>query len=186
MFINLGVWLDSNLSMGDHIRKTSSAAFHYLYNIRRIKKYLSKECTETLIHAFISSRLDYCNSLLYGLPAYQIQKLQRVQNSAARLVFHESKFCQITPLLRALHWLPVAYRIVFKIYKLAPTYISELVPPKDTGGRYYLRSNNGKLLNIPPCKSLSTLGDRSFYMAVPKLWNFFFFFGICTRILGFC
>ena len=42
---------------------------------------------------------------------------------------------------------------------------------KDTGGRYYLRSNNGKLLNIPPCKSLSTLGDRSFYMAAPKLWN---------------
>ena len=65
---NLGVWLDSNLSMGDHITKTSSAAFYYLYNIRRIRKYLSKECTETLIHAFISSRLDYCNSLLY-LPA---------------------------------------------------------------------------------------------------------------------
>ena len=93
---NLGVWLDSNLSMGDHITKTSSAAFYYLYNIRRIRKYLSKECTETLIHAFISSRLDYCNSLLYGLPAYQIQKLQRVQNSAARLVFEESKFCHIT------------------------------------------------------------------------------------------
>ena len=127
--------------MGDHTTKTSSAAFYYLYNIRRIRKYLSKECTETLIHAFISSRLDYCNSLLYGLPAYQIQKLQRVQNSAARLVFHESKFCHITPLLRALHWLPVAYRIVFKIllltfkaiHKLAPTYISELVSLKDTG-----------------------------------------------------
>ena len=71
------------------------------------------------------------------------------------------------------------YRIVFKIllltfkaiHKLAPTYISELVSPKDTGDRYYLRSNNDKLLNIPPCKSLSTLGDRSFYMAAPKLWN---------------
>ena len=132
---NLGVWLHSNLSMGDHIMKTSSAAFYYLYNIRRIRKYLSKECTETLIHDFVSSRLEYCNSLLYGLPAYQIQKLQRVQNSAARLVFRESKFCHITPLLRALHWLPVAYRIVFKILlltffkaiqKLAPTYISEL------------------------------------------------------------
>ena len=78
---NLGVWLHSNLSMGDHIRKTSSAAFCYWYNIRRIRKYLTKECTEILIHAFISSRLVYCNSLLYGLPAYQIQKLQRVQNS---------------------------------------------------------------------------------------------------------
>ena len=177
---NLGAWLDSNLSMGNHITKTSSAAFYYLYNTRRIRKYLSKECAETLIHAFISSRLDYCNSLLYGLPAYQIQELQRVQNSAARLVLEESKFCHITPLLRALHWLPVAYRIVFKIllvtfkaiYIFTPTYISELVSLKDTGGRYYLRSNDdGKLLNVPSCKSLSKLGDRSFYMAAPKLWN---------------
>ena len=110
---NLGVWLDSNLSMGDHITKTSSAAFYYLYNISRIRKYFSKECTETLIHAFISSHLNYCNNLLYGLPSYQIQKLQRVQNSAARLVFQESKFCYIKPLLRALDWLPVANRIVF-------------------------------------------------------------------------
>ena len=59
--------------MGDHIMKTSSAAFYYLYNIRGKRKYLSKECTATLIHAFISSRLDYCNSLLYSLPAYQVQ-----------------------------------------------------------------------------------------------------------------
>ena len=176
---NLAVWLDSNLSMGDHITKTSSAAFYYLYNIRRIRKYLTKEGTETLIHAFISSHLDYCNSLLQGLPSYQIQKLQRVQNSAARLVFEESKFCHITPLSRALHWLPIAYRIVFKIslltfnviHKLPPTYISEPVSLKDTGDRYYLRSNNANLLNIPPCKSLSTLGDQSFYVAAPKLWN---------------
>ena len=173
------MWLDSNLSMGDHKTKTSSAAFYYLYNIRKIRKYLSKECTETLIQAFISSRLDYWNNLLHDLPAYKIQKLQRLQNSAARLVFHESKFCHITPLLRALHWLPVACRIVFKIslltftaiHKLTLNYISELVSPKDTEGRYYLRSNNGKLLNIPPSKSLSTLGDRSFDMASPKLWN---------------
>jgi len=123
--------------------KLCSILLFNLYNIRRIRKYFSKECTETLIHAFISSRIDYCNSLLYGLPAYQIQKLQRVQNSAACLLFEESKFCHITPLLRALHWLPVAYRIVFKmllltfkaIHKLAPTYISEHVSVKDTGGR---------------------------------------------------
>ena len=61
---NLGVWLDSNLSMVERITKASSAAFFPLYNIRRITKYLSKENTETLIHAFVSSRIDYCNSLL--------------------------------------------------------------------------------------------------------------------------
>ena len=100
-------------------------------------------------------------------------------NSAARLVFDESKFCHITPFLRVLHWLPAKYRVVFKIllltfkaiHKLAPTYISDLVSLKDTGGWYHLRSNNGKLLNIPPYKSFSTLGDRSFCMAAPKLWN---------------
>ena len=109
----------------------------------------------------------------------RFKKLQRVQNSAARLVLEESKFCHITPLLRALHWLPVAYRIVFKIllltfkaiHKLTPTYISELVSLKETGGRYYLRSNDGKLLNVPSCKSLFTLGDRPFYMAAPRLRN---------------
>ena len=113
-----------------------------LWPFRRVRKHLSKECPETLIHAFISSRLHYCNSLLYRIPAYQIQKLQRVQNSAARLVFEESKFCHITPLLRALHWLPVPYielflkflSLTFKaIHILALTYIFELVPLKDTG-----------------------------------------------------
>ena len=69
----LGVWLDSKLSMDVHITKTCSAAFYYLYNIRRIRRYLTKESTETLIHAFISSRLDYCNSLFYNIPAYQLQ-----------------------------------------------------------------------------------------------------------------
>ena len=104
---NLGVWFDSNLSMVDHITKTCSAAFYYLYNIRRIRKYLTKECTETLIHAFISSRLDYCNSLLFGVPECHLHKLQRVQNAAARLIFQEGRFCHITPLLKSLHWLLV-------------------------------------------------------------------------------
>ena len=120
-------------------------------------------------------------TVIASYTAYQRIRFKncRVQKSAARLEFGESNFCHITPFLRVLHWLPVKYRIVFKIllltfkaiHKLAPTYISELVSLKDTGGRYYLTSNNGKLLNIPPYKSFSTLGDRSFYMAAPKLWN---------------
>ena len=61
--------------------------FFHLYNIRRIRKYLSRENTETLIHAFISSRIDYCNSLLYGVPNCHLHKLQRVQNAAARLLY---------------------------------------------------------------------------------------------------
>ena len=83
---NLGSWFDSKLSMSTHITKLSSSSFYYLYNIRRIRKYLSRRCTETLVHAFITTRIDYCNSLLYGLPDYRINKLQRIQNAAARLI----------------------------------------------------------------------------------------------------
>ena len=71
---NLGVWFDLNLSMSVHITKICSTAFYDLFNIRKIRKYLPKECTETLIHAFISCKLDYCNSLLYGAPNYILQK----------------------------------------------------------------------------------------------------------------
>ena len=95
---NLGVWFDSTVSVNSHINKTCSLAFYYLYNIRKIRKYFSRETTEKLIHAFVSSRIDYCNSFLFGLPAYQIHKIQRVQNAAARLIYNESKYRRITPL----------------------------------------------------------------------------------------
>ena len=65
---NLGVWFDSNLSMSVHITNACSASFFHLYNIRKISKYLSRECKETLIHALVTSRSDYCNSLLCGSP----------------------------------------------------------------------------------------------------------------------
>ena len=108
---NLGTWFDTHLDMGTHITKTYSSAFYYLYNIRHISKYLSRESTEKLVHAFISSRLDYCNSLLYGIPEYQTMKLQRVMNASARLIYRAHKFCHITPPLAELHWLPVCSRI---------------------------------------------------------------------------
>ena len=103
-------------------------AFYYLYNTRHIRKYLSRSSTETLIHAFITSRLDYCNSLLYGLPKYQLSKLQRVMNSSARLVYCAPKSCHITPLLRELHWLPVCYRIEYKITLLTFKVLRGMAP----------------------------------------------------------
>ena len=72
--------------MSTHISKLCGVAFYHLHNIKRIRKYLSRESTEMLVHAFITSRVDYCNSLLYGLPNYQLNKLQRVLNASARLV----------------------------------------------------------------------------------------------------
>ena len=176
---NLGSWFDSKLTMETHITKTCSSSFYYLYNIRRIRKYLFKHCTETLIHAFISSRIDYCNSLLYGLPDCQINKLQRVQNACARLVCNESKFCHITPLLISLHWLPVRYRIEFKLllitFKvlngLAPLYLTQLITYRSPS-RYNLRNSyDNFLLSYPRFKTKLTLGDRAFTCAAPKLWN---------------
>ena len=89
-----GVWLDSKLTICTHINKTCGAAFLDLYNICHIRKFLAKESTETLIHGFITSRLDYCNSLLYGLPNSLILKLPQIHiNTCARLVYSVPKFC---------------------------------------------------------------------------------------------
>ena len=132
---NLGSWFDSRLHMATHVTKIFSSSSYYIYNIRRIRKYLSQQSTETLVHAFITSRLDYCNGLLYGLPDCLLNKLQRVQNACPRLIFKEQKFCGVTPLIYELHWLPIRYRIEFKIllisFKilnfLAPSYLSSLI-----------------------------------------------------------
>ena len=176
---NLGSWFDSKLTMEIHISKTCNSAFYYLYNLRRIRKYLSKDNTKTLVHAFISSKIDYCNSLLYGLPEYQLNKLQRVKNMCARLICNESKYCHITPLLADLHWLPVKFRIefkilliVFKIFRgLAPSYLSFLNISKPVS-KYNLRSSNDStLLSYPKIKPKATLGERAFAFAAPKLWN---------------
>ena len=112
---NLGCWFDSRLSMASHITKLCASSFYYIYNIRRIRKYLSRQSTEILVHAFKTSRLDYCNGLLYGVSDCLFNKLQRAQNACARLIFREQKFCHVTPLISELHWLPIKCRIEFKI-----------------------------------------------------------------------
>ena len=99
---------------------------------------------------------------------------------AARLFFEERKYCHVKPLLTSLHWLPVKYRIIFKvllitfkvIHGLAPVYICELISIKDVSlSGYCLRSTKSLTLNYPALKSCKTLGGRSFFMAAPKLWN---------------
>ena len=152
---NLGAWFDPELTMNTHVNKLCSAAYFHLFNLRPIRRYLSQATCEQLVHAFITSRIDYCNSLLYGLPAKQLDKIQRVQNTAARIIFRLPKFCPITPSLFSLHWLPVRYRIDFKICLLtfkaihgsAPSYLRKLVVVKEN--RYRLRSSNQLLLCMP-------------------------------------
>ena len=80
--------------------------FRSLNNIQQIRKFLSEETGKILVHSFVTSHLDYCNSLLYSLPQYQYDRFQRVLNAAARVVCLVPKFDHIPPVLRRLHWLP--------------------------------------------------------------------------------
>ena len=159
---NLGCWFDNNFTMNAQVTKTCKAGFFYLHNICRIRKFVTQEITEKLIHAFVSSRLDYCNSLLYSLPSNLLGKLQRVQNAAARLIHRAPRFCHITPLLLDLHWLNIKSRIDFKII---------LLTFKAIHSSYGLRSNNKMLLSTLNSRTLPTLGDRAFAAAAPKLWK---------------
>ena len=119
-----------------HVQKTCKAAYACLYSIGRISKYLDQSSREQLVHAFVTSRLDCNNAILAGLPRKAIAPLQRVQNSAARLICRVKKFDHITPTLKQLNWLPVSERIDFKIllqvFKCvqgtAPSHLRELCP----------------------------------------------------------
>jgi hypothetical protein len=158
---NIGVIFDNTLSMHTHVNSVCKAAFYHLRNIARIRKFLSVKTTVTLIHAFVSTKIDHCNSLLYGLPKNRLNKLQSVQNAAARLITLSRKYDHITPILIDLHWLPVAERIKFKIliltfkalHDLAPVYIVNLITryvPQRT-----LRSSSELLLTRVTFKLLS-------------------------------
>ena len=116
---NLGVIFDSNFSFKSQINNVSKNSYFQLTKIRQIKKYITKEIAESLTHALISSNIDYCNSLYYNLPLYQIKKLQRIQNSAARIITNSSRYSHVTPILKDLHWLPVNFRIKYKILLIA-------------------------------------------------------------------
>ena len=170
---NLGVLFDANMHQDKHINNIVKLSFKTLRDMYKVRPCIPLSLMETLVHAFITTRLDYCNSILYGLPKKLTKKLQAVQNTAARLVTNTRKHDHITPVMKELHWLPVDQRIIYKIllltYKchLAPEYLMELLTWKPSHG---LRSDN-KLLLIVPKSRLATYGERAFSVAAPKLWN---------------
>ncbi|KAF7695261.1 hypothetical protein HF521_006984, partial [Silurus meridionalis] len=129
---DLGGILDSNLSFKDHINQVTKTAFFHLRNISKLRNMLSISDAEKLVHAFMTSRIDYCNALLGGCPASLINKLQLVQNAAARVLTRSRKYDHLTPILSSLHWLPVFdYKIPLLTYKTlngsAPMYLSSLL-----------------------------------------------------------
>mgnify|MGYP001140970501 CR=1 FL=1 len=172
---NLGVYLDQSMNLDRHISHVCQTAYFQLRKLAAIWPLITRHAAESLIHSLITSRLDFCYSLLAGLPASSVNRLQAVQNAAARLLTGSKKYDHITPILTELHWLPVQYRVQFKfllltfkvIHNQAPDYMASLI--EECHIRPGLRSS-GLCLQVP-CMRLKTYGDRAFSSVAPRLWN---------------
>ena len=158
-----------------------STHFH-LRGIGRIRNLLTFDATAQLIHALITSRLDFCNSILYNLPNKQIERLQRIQNQAARMLKRIPRRNHITPVLRELHWLRIHDIIIFKILLLthkavnntAPEYLGDLIRLNVKSTTIRTRASfDPCLLCVPPISKTcaNSFFDRSFVYAAPTLWN---------------
>ena len=137
---------------------------------------MSTEQTKTVVHAYVTSKLDQNNSLLSGVPSTKIAKLQRVQNAAAKLIVGAKKRDHVTMILKQLHWLPVEFRIDFKVLLLTykalhgegPVYLQSLFEWHRPSRA--LRSASQLLLSVP-VSNLATYGDRAFCVYAPVRWN---------------
>lgn len=174
---NLGAIFDSQMKLELHVNKICRNSLYHLRNIRRVRAYLDDSSVQKVVHAFISSNIDYCNSLLYRLPNDLISKIQLIQNTAIRIIFKLKKYDHITPSLRHLHWLPVKHRITFKICLIVfkalhynkPIYIRNMLNIQ-LNNRYSLR-RRGIILTIPPHQGKTRYGERAFEVCGPTLWN---------------
>ncbi|KAK7111255.1 hypothetical protein V1264_010921 [Littorina saxatilis] len=174
---NLGVTLDSHLTMNAEVQNITRAVNFELRRIGSIHHYLSEEAALTLVSAFNRSRLDYCNALLYGCPQYLLNRLQKLQNNAARLVLRVRKSEHISPHLQALHWLPIESRIKYKIACLSygaltqtgPAYLTDMTQTY-TPGRTLRSSADTSILSTPRVNTKS-FGERSFSVSAPLVWN---------------
>ena len=173
---NLGLLMDSNLSLTAHVNNLMQSILFHIRNLWRIRPFINKDTCHHSVRALVTQRLDHCNANFTLMFAKDILRLQRLQNRAARLVFRVGRRVEADGLIRALHWLPVEKRILFKIlvyvYKalnnLAPGYITELfklyVPPRP------LRSAMDTTRLVIPTTNLS-IGDRRFDTSASIAWN---------------
>ena len=171
---NLGVMVDSDLQMETQVSRICKICYYHLRNISYIRHMLSKDTANILVRSLVISRLDYCNSLYFGISEKLINKLQKVQNAGARIISRSKKSSHITPILKSLHWLPMRARVDFKVLCLtyqcyhqnAPKYLNDIiskhVPPRA------LRSSDQELLTVPN-RHLKSYGLRSFSHAGPSL-----------------
>ena len=175
-FKTLGVILDKHMRLDKQVNRITKSVYLQIRKISKVRRQLNRRITETLVNTLVTSRLDYCNSLLCGVPKKTIKKLQCAQNASARLIMLAKKRDHVTPLLRELHWLPVTYRSDFKTliitYKvlngLAPQNINNLLTAYVP--RRNLRSANQRFLDRPTI-SRNNFGKRAFANISVSLWN---------------
>ena len=173
----LGVTLDGCLSMDTHVNEIVKSCNFHLQALRHIRPSLTREVANMIACAIVTSRIDYCNSLLQGVSEKNLNKLQRIQNRAARIVCGVgcNRVVSSRDLLIDLHWLPVRQRIDYKISTLCfkayrlhqPPYLSAYTQTYQPSRS--LRSSTQELLVVPPYKTV--LGSRRFSVSAPKLWN---------------
>ena len=158
-----------------HISNICKSCFYHIRDLRRIRRHIPLSTAKTISNALISSRLDYCNSLINNIAKQDLSKLQRVQNCLARVILRAPRFSPSLPLLKQLHWLPVNYRIKFKLCTLTfralaihqPPYLASLLHFSNIPRQ--LRSSTSQQLSIPRAKL--NLGKRAFSVAAPIIWN---------------
>ena len=173
---NLGVYFDNTKTLSFHIDNVRRSVLFHIRNLWRIRKFIDTATCPHAACALVLSRIDYCNVLFTCLSAKNTSRLQRLQNSGARVVFAVGRRTEAEPLLRTLHWLPVPQRVIFKIllyvYKAlneqAPLYITELFSYY-TPARPLLSSTDLSRLVVPKVHSVA--GERRFAVAAAKAWN---------------
>ena len=175
---NLGMFFNKELKHTAHINRLTSSSFHCLQNVARIQHQLDTQTVKTIIQALVISKLNYCNSILLGIPNYNIAKLQQTQNMACRMVYKLPKSLHITQYLFDAHWLKIPQRIKFKVISImykcvnntAPEYLRELVLSNKELPECTLRSNSRSLLPTSLSR-ISLVHDCSFKSQGPRLWN---------------
>ena len=176
---NLGFTLDCHLTMNAHVSNIARTCYFELRRLASIRRFLSCTATATLVSAFVLSRIDYFNALLFGSTHDVTSHLQRIQNYAALVILLLPKLSSITTHLKSLHWLPVKVRSNYKIACLcyhchsstAPSYVTDMLQKKSSHTRNTRSSSYTMTLLIWPAHSKATLGDRSFALASSSVWN---------------
>ena len=176
---NLGLTLDCHLTMNAHVSNIARTCYFELRRLASIRRFLTSTATATLVSAFVLSRIDYCNSLLFGCTHDVTSHLQRIKNYVARVFLCLPMSSSITIHLKSLHWLPVKVRSTYKIACLcyhchsstAPSYITDMLHKKPLHTRNTRSSSYTMPLLNRPAHSKATLGDRSFSFASSSVWN---------------